>query len=258
MISSLPQLAELELYWTRDMPYMFQCLLDIHSLRRLVLSTSDIFLSNSISRLGTFIARNPNLSHITLSSTISPFDISVLMQHIPSERPLKLQHLSMDNCTNLKTLVPHVQSLQFFEFRLRSQSSIKTNEWCPIFCKANVFPSTIKVNSLDSELVVYLTRHPGVVSLTIGQSGDSEWHDELSSVLVRHSEKLRYLALEGSALSKLLKATQNRVNFLRCTGIEEMVLVAANPPVPTPVDSRFGCIRSVSTYLRLINAHTHS
>jgi hypothetical protein len=198
-----------------------------------------------------FIACNPNLSHITLSCTYPRFDISALMQHIPSERPLKLEYLSIgDGCLNLKGLVPHIKSLQSFEFRRWWKSPIKTNEWCPIFCKASVFPPTIKVESLDSELVIYLTRHPGVVSLTIGHSGDSDCCDALSNVFVQHSEKLRYLALEGSALSKLLKVTQNRAKFLTCTGIEEMVLIAARPPVPAT--SRFGRIPHVSTHGRLI------
>ena len=127
----------------------------------------------------------------------------------------------------------------------------------PNISQSNVFPSTIKVDSLDSKLVIYLTRHPGVVSLTIRDSGDSEWYDALSRVLVQHFEKLRYLALESCALSKLLSSTPNRLNFLKCTGIEEIVLIAAKPPVPTPENSQFGSIRDVSTQVRLIHAHIY-
>ena len=256
IVSSLPQLAELELYWDGDMPQIIsQCLLDsgVHNLRKLVLHTSGKTLPSSFGGFSTFIARNPNLSHITLSASYSRFDIAVLTQRMPFERPLKLQHLSIgSNCKNLEALVPHLQLLQSFKFRLHSRSVENPNGWCPVFCKANVFPSAIEVDVLDSELIMYLTHHPGVVSLTIRHKGDSERYDALSEALAQHSEKLRFLALDSCALSKLLTSAQNRVNFLKCTGIEEFALIAANPPAPAP---SLWSIRYVSTQVRRTHVH---
>lgn len=265
IISSLPQLAELELHCTsRHTPHIARCLLGIHDLRKLVLWPPNIRDISSVSCFSTLIAHNPNLSHITLFPSSgflsSQFDMSVLMRDIPSDRPLKLEHLSIrSRFTNLEALVPHVQPLQSFEFRpVQSRGGgVKPNEWCPIFREANIFPLTIKVDSLDSELVMYLKRHPGVVSLTICQSTNSEWYDALSRVLLRHSKKLRYLALESCVLSGLLASTGNRENVLKCTRIAEIVLIARNHPPPTPADPRPESIRYVSTQVHCIHAAMH-
>ena len=245
MVLSLPQLAELELYvcQTADMPYISRCLLGICNLNKLVLSVEHPVgnfnrPSQPINSFGELISRNPNLSHFALlSTTEGPHDLSTLLQHIPPERPLNLEHVSVgNNCTNLRALLPHIRSLHSFKFYFRQRSATNSNGWCLTLSEANVFPPTIDVELLDWELIKYLNRHPGVVSLTIQDTRRNiALCEALTKVLARHSENLRYLALSGWTLYTMLCAVRNETNLLRCSNLEEVVLIIREKPVAEDV-----------------------
>jgi hypothetical protein len=231
MLLALPRLAELEIYVCRtaDMSFISKCLLEVRNLDKIVLriepETRTFYLpSQPVTCFRALIARNPNLSHLTVSSVaVSPCDLSEPLRDV---QPLRLQHITIGaHCSNLAALAPHIRSLRSFEFNAALGHTQTSNQWCPIFCDANVFPPTIKVDMLDSELITYLTRHPGVINFTIRQTSQPVWYEALSQVLAQHSDSLRFLALTTQGLTAMLDAVQSEMNLLRCDNLREMVVL---------------------------------
>jgi hypothetical protein len=233
MLLSLPQLTELELnvFHSPAVTYISRCLLDLCNLHKITLrivpeddSLSPQLSPQLLALLGALLVRNPNLSHLTFLD--SPINFSQLLHGVQS---LDLKHVSIDsNCSCMEALVPHLQSLHSFEY-LDSCQIIPGNGWCNILRKANVFPPKIKADCLDDPLLEYIHRHPGLTSLSLGWSERAEAvSNYLSQLLAQHCETLQYLAISTHTLDQILDTISGEINFLKCTKLREIVLIAAN------------------------------
>ncbi|KAM6499012.1 hypothetical protein JOM56_006960 [Amanita muscaria] len=224
----LPDLTELELrlWWDADMPYISRCLKPLRNLQKFTLQIRSRYNpSNRLpSKLGCFglvIARNPNITHLSFRSTLGfPCDLSQIMRNVPTEKPLKLEHVTIDGyCTNIDALLPHIQSLSSLEVYLMHTSE---NMIYTVLERAGVFPPMIITDSFELELCLYLEHHPGVVSLLIGHNGrPGALHDYgLAKVLTRHSGTLQRLSVR----SHMLYTADDEVALSGCAHLRELVL----------------------------------
>ncbi|KAM6501865.1 hypothetical protein JOM56_001842, partial [Amanita muscaria] len=238
ILSALPQLTELDLYihLSVNLEHISQCLKDVTSLRtfRLIMWPTDLLESKPrISCLRYFMARNPYLTRFALIPRHygGLYDLSELFLDIPPNKPLKLDHISLNgNCTNYQALIPHVQALSSFEF-----SGFTANGYVKLFIadftKAKIFPPTITVeymNHCTGVLFTYLRSHPGIISLsflTVAYSSDYIADaDRLCSILVQHSKTLRSLKMPSSVLAGALGVSSIETSLLRCANLREIVL----------------------------------
>ncbi|KIL65340.1 hypothetical protein M378DRAFT_24132 [Amanita muscaria Koide BX008] len=250
ILSALPQLTELELNINPDVnwEHIAQCLNNVTSLRtfRLIIwPYKDRVLMNPrhsrISRLQSFIARNPYLTRLVLVSVLGCgyCDLSELFLDIPSNKPLKLDHISLQGCTNHQALIPHLQALSSFEFSGSSSVLFLAD-----LMKAKIFPPTITVEYLDlgtSFLFEYLRSHPGIISLSFlrfAYCPRDYINDRLSSILVQHSKTLRSLKMPSVVLADALRVSSIEMSFLRCTNLREIVLIK-DYPEETNADIRY-------------------
>ncbi|KAM6495329.1 hypothetical protein JOM56_009952 [Amanita muscaria] len=176
----------------------------------------------------TLIARNANSTHFNYDwrPTGVLRSLSDLFSNVPTDKPLKLHHVSLnDCCTNFEALVPHVLPLTSFTYH-----SSQGNTWCAAFLRAKVFPPMIKVESLDLRLVLYLRRYSGIISLSIAAAtvpqGSSLQGSSLWRALMQHEGTLRQLCLNTKLLTFLLENVENEMNFLQCTSnLHELILM---------------------------------
>lgn len=231
ILLSLKNLTELELciHDDTDVKHLFRCLEPLAGLQKLTLLPSKVTPSQARA-VGNLIARNTTLTHFTCGwqpahalQRVDPF------VEVPSKKPLKLEHLSLSShCTNLQTLLPHVQTLTSVDFH-----SMERNTWCTAFTRAQIFPPTIKVDCLDSELVTYVGVHTKIVHLTITANAVSIdsytgtlQYPSLFKTLVKHCGILKYLYLNTRILPVMLQTAPERLSFLRCViDLEEIVIV---------------------------------
>ena len=180
ILFTLPQLTELELDIdsNADIEYVAWCLTPLNCLRGFKVYISPIERQPrnrappELSSFRSVIAHNPNLTHLHFQlNNCGSLNLSDLLGDIPGDRPLRLDHVSLDrNCNNVEALLPHIRHLSSFEFHSCPSSyhySFPVNVWCPTFSRAKLFPPTIKVTYLDEEFLTYLQRHPGMVSLSV-------------------------------------------------------------------------------------------
>ena len=217
-----------------NVPYISKCLSDIRALRKLVLYLGTEYpdrprrCSQPESYFSQLIARNPDLTHLAVLIYASPIDLSKLLCDIPSDRPLKLEHVSIDDrSSNLESIVPHIPPLRSLE--IRSRMGVYTRcSWYSVLSRENMFPPTLtfKALPLNPQLVAYLNSHPGIVSLSVDhEKYIAKWNSAISQVISQHAEKLEYLAVHGYALSVLLRNVQNELHLLRCSALREITLM---------------------------------
>ncbi|KAM6501862.1 hypothetical protein JOM56_001839 [Amanita muscaria] len=238
ILSALPQLTELDLNidLSVNLEHIAQCLKHVTSLRtfRLIMWPTDLLESKPrISCLRYFMARNPYLTCFALLPRHygGRYDLSELFLDIPPDKPLKLDHISLNgDCTNYQALIPHVQALSSFEF-----SGFATNDnlrlFIADFTKAKIFPPTITVEYLNlctGVLFTYLIIHPGIINLSfLALPYPSDYiadTDRLCSILVQHSKTLRSLKLPSSVLAGALRVSSIEMSLLRCANLREIVL----------------------------------
>ncbi|KAM6495334.1 hypothetical protein JOM56_009957 [Amanita muscaria] len=231
ILVSLQQLTELELAISdaTDVDCLVRCLEPLTGLQKLSLLPSMVTSSQARS-IGSLIARNKNLTHITCNwQTAQSFDLKELFCEVPATTPLKLEHVSFHGtCTNFEALLPHIQSLSSFDFHASER-----NTWCPALIRAKIFPPMIKVDCLDSELVLCIGAHPRIVNFTVSAYGvsvdaypDSIQYPSLFKALVQHTESLKYLFIHTEILPIMLQTPAERMSFLRCViNLQEMVLM---------------------------------
>ncbi|KIL65334.1 hypothetical protein M378DRAFT_162281, partial [Amanita muscaria Koide BX008] len=199
------------------------CLAHLTSLHKLTLLYARI-PAQHIMNLSAIIARNRNLSHFVYDwHTDVPLNLFDLFHEVPTDRPLRLHHVSLHSgCVNFKALASHIQSLSSFEFH-----SNQGNPWCAGFLQAKVFPPTIKVEVLDQELVSFIGRHKGIVSLTIVSGTLHAPQDpSLCKALTRHAEALEYLCLHTEILATMFQAVEDEMYFLQCAkSLRKVILI---------------------------------
>lgn len=227
LLLSLPQLTELELTFSSDtdLTYLTKCLAHLNQLHKLSLprARGRISLPHTASLVTALIAQNEHLTHFEYDWRIDvPFDLSLLFRNVPNFKPLRLLHMALNStCTNFKALVPHIQSLTSFQFHYGK------NTWCNAFLRANVFPTTIKVERVDAELILFIREHPGIVNLSI--SNDTSLRLEeipLFNVLCRHVQSLHHLCLNTTLLARMVSNVEFEMDFLRCTAnLRELILL---------------------------------
>lgn len=229
VLLSLPQLTELELGISMytDLEYVVRRLAPLNRLRKLTLLRATV-TSFHIRSLSTLIAHNGNLTHLDYDLLPNvPQDLAELFSDVSTDRPLRLYHMSLNSaCTNFEALAPHVQSLFSFEYH-----SGPRNPWCIPFVGAEVFPPTIKVESIDQNLITFIETHPGIASLSIATSRvPQDVVPEslgLFQVLRPHTETLRRLSLNTKLFALSIQNTENEMSFLQCSkNLRELVLEA--------------------------------
>lgn len=226
---ALPKLTELELCISGDAntPYMSECLTQITSLRKFTLRAYAVSAKSyatfypDIESFRAVLARNPNLTHLSLLTAYEKqSDLSELLRDIPADRPLKLEYLALsNNYSPCEALLPHIRTLKSFSFC----ATHDIESWCQFFTQASIFPPTIKVNFITDELFTYLSRHPGLVSLSVGD-GRLGSLSLLSKTLAHHSRTLCSLLITSQSLAIMLVVTADQDNFRKCTNLQELVL----------------------------------
>jgi hypothetical protein len=204
------------------MEYMARCLAPLHRLTNLQLRIrDDEGKENSstakISGFSIVIAHNPDLTHFTfLPDSGGSFDLAYLFCEVPSDKPLRLEHVSVnENCTNFESLLPHIQHLSSYQFQSKKS---RKNDWCAALSCANVFPPTIKVWTLDDEAFTYLKRHPRIISLSIRRSNDRS--SKFKEILTKHIGTIQHLTVSNIDLTSALTIFK-----LQCASLRELVLV---------------------------------
>ena len=158
---------------------------------------------NQIDKLGKIIAANPDLTHLDLSyfSSAESSSLTDLFRHVPSDRPLKLEHLGISNVSESSfAFMPHIRSLTSCKF---SKSQLLE----PLLAR-EVFPPIMDLESFDDLTVAYLTRHPGLTSLTLRNTDPGDIGNMLRT-LIRHSKTLTCLKMFGFVLVRFLQDEQN-------------------------------------------------
>ncbi|KAM6495341.1 hypothetical protein JOM56_009964 [Amanita muscaria] len=226
LLLSLPQLTELELTFSSDidLTYLTKCLAHLNNLHKLSLprTRGRISLPHTASLATALIAQNEHLTHFEYNWTIDvPFDLSLLFRDVPNFKPLRLLHLALNRtCTNFEVLIPHIQSLTSFQFYYGK------NTWCNAFLRANVFPTTIKVECVDVELILFIREHPGIVNLSISNTSTRVEEIPLFNVLCRHVQSLHHLCLNTTLLADMISNVEFEMDFLRCTdNLRELILL---------------------------------
>lgn len=246
LLLSLPKLTELELGISHDtdLEYTTKCLAPLNRLHKLSLLSATGISPPHTCCLSPLIAQNENLTHFDYDWRPNvPYDLSLLFRDVPISKPLRLRHLSLNStCMNLEAAVPHIHSLTSFEFHYGK------NTWCDAFLRANVFPTTIKVERLDAELTLFIRRHPGIVSLSIFMDTPQRQPIEtpLFDALYHQVNSLRHLCLTTEYLTRVLCNVDVEMDFLRCTnGLRELVLL--NDEMGRILPSLFGSTNTIDT-----------
>ncbi|KAM6488947.1 hypothetical protein JOM56_015583 [Amanita muscaria] len=238
LLLSLPKLTELELCISHDtdLEYTTKCLAPLNRLHKLSLLSATGISPPHTCCLSPLIAQNENLTHFDYDWRPNvPYDLSLLFRDVAISKPLRLRHLSLNTaCMNFEAVVPHIHSLTSFEFHYGK------NMWCDTFLRADVFPTTIKVERLDAELTLFIRRHPGIVSLTISMDNPQRQPIEtpLFDALYHQVNSLRHLCLTTKYLTRVLCNVDVEMSFLRCTnGLRELVLLndEMGSHIPLPI-----------------------
>ena len=165
------------------------------------------------------IAHNPNLTHLALISHAA-CNLSSLFRDIPPNRPLKLEHLSLGPLfSGFKAIIPHIRPLNSFN----CQDFFATRDRWMLLSNEDIFPPIIQASRIDSDVIAYLGRHPGIVSLSFGEV-EVGICGLFYDVLAQHSNTLQSLASMSCYLATSLSRISNETNLLRCTNIREFVL----------------------------------
>ncbi|KAF8346544.1 hypothetical protein F5887DRAFT_959632 [Amanita rubescens] len=204
--------------------YLIGCVCKLHKLRKLkitlryTLTRFEMPRENQIDKLGKIIAANPDLTHLDLAyfSSAESYSLTDLFRHVPSDRPLKLEHLGISDVFEPSfAFMPHIRSLTSCKF---SNSQLLE----PLLAQ-EVFPPIMDLGSFDDLTVAYLTRHPGLTSLTLRNidSGDT---GNMLRILIRHSKTLTCLKMFGSVLVRALQDEQNAALLHQYYNLRRLVL----------------------------------
>ncbi|KAM6500161.1 hypothetical protein JOM56_003175 [Amanita muscaria] len=234
VLRALPQLTELELLLPAysNMSYIARCLASVCTLRRFSVETNSYRkieydkCSEHLTKLEHFrlvIARNPNLTHLALLSDVA-CNLFSLFCDIPPNRPLKLEHLSLGPLfSEFKAIVPHIRSLKSFDCQVFFTPS---DRWT-LLSNEDIFPPIIQASKVDSDLIAYLGRHPGIVSLSFGDV-EVGLCTLFYGVIAQHSNTLQSLAGMSRYLASSLSRISNETSLLQCTNVREFVLHASH------------------------------
>ncbi|KIL67136.1 hypothetical protein M378DRAFT_160131 [Amanita muscaria Koide BX008] len=234
ILRALPQLTELELLLPAysNMSYIARCLASVCTLRRFSVETNSYRKieydkrSEHLTKLEHFrlvIARNPNLTHLALLSDVA-CNLSSLFCDIPPNHPLKLEHLSLGPLfSEFKAIIPHIRSLKSFDCQVFFTPS---DRWT-LLSNEDIFPPIIQASKVDSDLIAYLGRHPGIVSLSFGDV-EVGVCTLFYGVIAQHSNTLQSLAGMSRYLASSLSRISNETGLLQCTNLREFVLYASH------------------------------
>jgi len=197
-----------------------RCLAPLHCLTKLELRIRPHkrVRNPTIASFSLVIAHNPNLTHFTfVSDPIGFFDPAHLFCDVPSDKPLKLEHVFVDDkCINFESLLPHIQHLSSYQFPSCDQKG-----WYTALSCAAIFPPTIKVWYLEPQVSTYLEHHPGIIALSVIRSCGTL---ELNNIMVKHAATLQYLTVTNHDLGHMF-VMHHWWNLLKCTALRKLVLV---------------------------------
>ncbi len=171
-----------------------------------------------IDKLGKIIAANPDLTHLDLVhfSRAESYSLTDLFRHVPSDRPLKLEHLGISEVFHASfAIMPHIRSLTSCNF--------SDSQFLEPLLAQEVFPPIMDLGSFDDLTAAYLTRHPGLTSLTL-HNINPEDIENILRILIRHSKTLTYLKMSGSVLIQALQDEQNAPLLLQYYNLRRLVL----------------------------------
>ena len=225
LLQRLPRLRELSLIvnkWRKGFDHVVNYVAKLHNLRKLSIEfIYGLYGGVKVSRptlnsVAMIIAANPNLTHLELSYD-DIGDLAQMLQHVPADRPLKLEHLRLGHSfRNSAALAPHISSLTSID--LHNSKILKG------LLRQKIFPPTMTFRMMDRCTIKYLDRHPRIVSLTNHGYSDDSSYPTLLGILSRHSKTLTHLGLCQSVFFDCINQTQNELALLQCTNLKQLAL----------------------------------
>jgi hypothetical protein len=227
-LSKLPQLTELALtiYTAQDLGHIAGCLSRIHNLRKLTLTfilwyTEFRSPSRPSGAMGAVLAANPSLTHLELfqGGIGLPEDIALIFNHVPIDRPLKLEHLGVSaNVRDMSVILPHIRSLE----SIREKSDGKSNIF-EYLLSQRIFPSAIAAQCVNRQFIEYINCHPGITSLSVDSPLLVSGSEVLGS-LARHSRTLERFRICGASLCPNLTHLNHELSMLQCKNLRHLTL----------------------------------
>jgi hypothetical protein len=212
LLEALPSLTELDITIPFNMAGVAEqiglTVARLRNLRKLTVRLwfRDHFGQQSLGWLKRAIAGNPNLTHLVLYQTrILPglISLSDLFEDIPSERPLRLQHIRLSSHYYQITpiMLPHIRSLRSLNvhFPFWHGADEIDSVWSTLQ-REKIYVSEIQTNRVTSRFLDYLRHFDHLVALSICSSGgtgnefDAQNMAILLGILEQHS--LRRLRIE--------------------------------------------------------------
>lgn len=224
LLLRIPQLEELSLVIderSNNLDSLAQSLSHLHALRKLEL---DFRFRNDklgsprnyeIHKFGKVIAANPSLTHLKLknSGTGDNADLSRMFGHVPADRPLKLEHITLSGLFfGEEAIVPHIRSLTSFH--------LSNGVYLRLLLAEGIFPPVIGMDYAGPDSREYFDQHPRITSLSFvgGCQGVPVFE-----TIARHSASLISLTIYAWRFYDLLERIANETVLLRCTNLQELV-----------------------------------
>ncbi|KAF8628043.1 hypothetical protein AX17_006047 [Amanita inopinata Kibby_2008] len=233
VLLNLPSLTELQLSLRHHLdcfPMPFDQLVPtmqkLHNLRKIT-----VFADTQCHRhpdwLKAAILHNPNLESLALYGSIGHFCLSDLLEGVPADRPLRLQHIRLsDYCYGLTTTVlPHIRSLTSLEISFIIKPVGEFDEIWRVLKREKIYLSKISTDCVSLAMFSYLSCYNGLTSFSIngvyttnvGQSPGCV----LFPLLAQHPN-LQRLALFPHTWNNWYKHSDNKTSLLRCTNLREL------------------------------------
>ncbi|KAF8637266.1 hypothetical protein AX17_002946 [Amanita inopinata Kibby_2008] len=264
LLLAFPQLTELELVLPvyHNVRNLADCLTALRNLRKLTIETTfDSKLRSpspqNINGFQKLIACNPFLTHLIL---VQPGIggqgcLFELMGDVPSYRPLALQHLGLsDNFSNPFAILPHLTCLTSLDVR---STRWGTDFW-QLLDAAKIYPSEIKTDCIDGQLITYLKHHPNLVTLSADCPYKKVIGYLLLQALAQHPHTLQNFSSDSRSLCRCLQFVEDETLFMKFTGLRQLGLLLRSDIafVDSPSELSFEFVHMLRIIARFGNLQT--